>query len=320
MAPNPSSIARVAARVASERGRISRASASTSASTDDLRAAFRHCVEIVRARDYETYLCTLALPRASAPAAFAVRALNAETGSVVGNAESVDAAVARLMWWRETMTAGSAGTRAGHPVALATLAALGNEPNARARTWMRRMIEARIADARSDGPPRTIADLERYASDAHGSALTLALDACGVRNADADHAVSHLGKAIGLSALLRGTVAHAKQRRCYLPSDACARHGVSTESVYRMEPSEGVRNVAHEVASAAKGHLDSARAMASRVPDDAKPFLLQAVPVGRYLDALEARDFDVFDEAVAKGGAPLLTQGAIAWHAFKRAY
>jgi NADH dehydrogenase [ubiquinone] 1 alpha subcomplex assembly factor 6 len=87
-----------------------------------------------------------------------------------------------------------------------------------------------------------------------------------------------------------------------------------------MEPSEGVRNVAHEVASAAKGHLDSARAMASRVPDDAKPFLLQAVPVGRYLDALEARDFDVFDEAVAKGGAPLLTQGAIAWHAFKRAY
>ena len=93
--------------------------------------------------------------------------------------------------------------------------------------------------------------------------LTLALDACGVRNADADHAVSHLGQAIGLSALLRGTVAHAKQRRCYLPSDACARHGVSTESVYRMEPSEGVRNVAHEVASAAKGHLDSARAMAS---------------------------------------------------------
>jgi len=56
------------------------------------------------------------------------------------------------------------------------------------------------------------------------------------------------------------------------------------------------------------------------IPDDAKPFLLQAVPVGRYLDALEARDFDVFDEAVAKGGAPLLTQGAIAWHAFKRAY
>jgi NADH dehydrogenase [ubiquinone] 1 alpha subcomplex assembly factor 6 len=182
------------------------------------------------------------------------------------------------------------------------------------------MIEARIADARSDGPPRTVEDLERYASDAHGSALTLALDACGIRNADADHAVSHLGQAIGLSALLRGTVAHAKQRRCYLPSDACARHGVSTESVYRMEPSEGVRNVAHEVASAAKGHLDSARAMASRIPDEAKPFLLQAVPVGRYLDALEARDFDVFDEAVAKGGAPLATQGAIAWHAFKSTY
>ena len=95
---------------------------------------------------------------------------------------------------------------------------------------------------------------------------------------------------------------------------------MSTESVYRMEPSEGVRNVAHEVASVAKTHLDSARAMVSRIPDEAKPFMLQAVPVGRYLDALEARDFDVFDEAGAKGGAPLATQGAIAWNALRGTY
>ena len=61
---------------------------------DDLRAAFRHCVQLVRARDYETYLCTLSLPRERAPVAFAVRALNAETGSIVGNAESARARLA----------------------------------------------------------------------------------------------------------------------------------------------------------------------------------------------------------------------------------
>ncbi|CEG01557.1 Squalene/phytoene synthase [Ostreococcus tauri] len=289
---------------------------------DDLRAALRHCVEVVRARDYETYLCTLALPRALAPAAFAIRALNCETGSIVGSASSSDAAVARLMWWSDALVGddeGPGGTPA-HPVARAVAATLGPEPSARARTWLKRMVEARIRDAREDGPPREIIDLERYASDAHGSAMTLALDACGIRNTDADHAASHLGKAIGLSALLRGTTAHSRQRRCYLPIDVCARHGVSTESVYRMEPSEGVRSAAHEVACAAKAHLDSARAMTERVPKEAKPFFLQAVTVGRYLDALEARDFDVFDETVAKGGAPLATQGAIAWHAFRGTY
>ena len=286
---------------------------------DDLRAAFRHCVQLVRARDYETYLCTLSLPRESAPVAFAVRALNAETGSIVGNAESARAALARLMWWRETIGDGASGA-ATHPVATAISASFRGAPSARARRWIQNMREARIRDAETEGPPRDVKELERYASDAHGSALTLALDACGIRDADADHAASHLGKAVGLSALLRGTVAHARQRRCYLPTDACARHGVSTESVYRMEPSEGVRNVAHEVASVAKTHLDSARAMVSRIPDEAKPFMLQAVPVGRYLDALEARDFDVFDEGVAKGGAPLATQGAIAWNAFRGTY
>lgn len=311
-----------------------RSSSGTSTSSspsqrDELRAAFRHCVEVVRLRDYEAYLCTLHLPKPFIPIAFAVRALNAETGSVVGSADSVDAARMRLMWWRRAIDGlttrsddDEAKVEAGgqHPVLVALGAALGNAPSARAKTWMKRMIDARITDASASGPPGSVMDLERYASDAHGSALTLALDACGIRNADADHAASHLGKAIGLSALLRGTTAHAKQRRCYFPSDACARRGVSTESVYRLEPSEGARDVAHEVATVAKAHLDSARAMAERIPSDAKPFFLQAVPVGRYLDALEARDFDAFDEAVARGGPPLFTQCAVAWNAFRGTY
>ena len=121
---------------------------------DDLRAAFRHCVQLVRA-------------------------LNAETGSIVGNAESARAALARLMWWRETIGDGASGA-ATHPVATAISASFGGAPSARARRWMKNMIDARIRDAETEGPPRDVKELERYASDAHGSALTLALDACGI--------------------------------------------------------------------------------------------------------------------------------------------
>lgn len=41
----------------------------------------------------------------------------------------------------------------------------------------------------------------------------------GVKNVHADHAASHIGKAQGLTTLLRATPYHAQQRRVYLPID-----------------------------------------------------------------------------------------------------
>lgn len=57
--------------------------------------------------------------------------------------------------------------------------------------------------------------------------LYLQLAAVGVQNRDADHAASHLGKALGLTTLLRGTPFHASQRRSYLPIELCVQHNVS---------------------------------------------------------------------------------------------
>lgn len=43
-------------------------------------------------------------------------------------------------------------------------------------------------------------------------------------NTDADHAASHLGRAVGIATLLRGTAFHAQQRRCYLPLEVLAEY------------------------------------------------------------------------------------------------
>jgi len=314
---------------ASPRSFLTRAYASNSASSsraidDDVRASFRHCVALTRARDYETYLCTLHLSRAHAPAAFAVRAFNAETASIAGASSEDAVALAKLYWWRDVVERLASGADApeikGHPVARALSAVFGASPRVISRVLLKRMVDARIADVTSQGGVRDVAALEKYAADAHASALALTLDACGVANSECDHAASHLGRAIGLSALLRGTVAHARQRRCYLPREALARRGASVESVYRMESSEAIRDVAHEVASVAKGHLDSARGMEARVPREFRGFFLQATPTGRFLDALEARDFDVFDERVARVEASVFAQAQIAWNAYRKTY
>ncbi len=53
------------------------------------------------------------------------------------------------------------------------------------------------------------------------------LSAAGIKNSDADHAASHLGRAVGIATLLRGSPAHAAMRRSYLPVDLCAAARVS---------------------------------------------------------------------------------------------
>lgn len=297
-----------------------------------LRSAFQYCQSRVRQHDYENYLCTLALPAAHRPAALALRAFNVETASALGAVKEPHLALVRLRWWRDAVAAVHRDDDdvPDHPVAVALAAVLrGGRGGARTRRWMNAIVDARVRDAESNSPPLGVPYLEAYADATASSLLYLILDLCEVRHADADHAAAHLGKAIGIANLLRGTKAHAAQRRSYIPLDVAAKHGAATEDVYRATPTEGVRNAVHEVASVAKAHLDSARAMAPRLRADrlpsrasaiARAALLPAVGAGAYLDALEARDFDPFHPELVRGNPPLVTQARIAWAACRGRY
>lgn len=77
-------------------------------------------------------------------------------------------------------------------------------------------------------------------------------EAAEIKDTDLDHACSHLGKAVGITQLLRGTVYHAQRRRVYLPSDLMSREGVTEDQLTRGEPSADLNNVVYEVASNAK--------------------------------------------------------------------
>ena len=55
-------------------------------------------------------------------------------------------------------------------------------------------------------------------------------------------------------------------------------------------------------------------------PVSAAAVLLPAVATGAYLEALEARDFDVFHPELVRGNAPLVTQARIAWAAYNGRY
>ena len=84
--------------------------------------------------------------------------------------------------------------------------------------WFTRLIDQREKDLLDD-TIRTVEDLETYTENTSSLLQYLSLESLGVKNTNADHAASHIGKAVGICTLLRGTPYHASKRRCYLPLD-----------------------------------------------------------------------------------------------------
>lgn len=75
---------------------------------------------------------------------------------------------------------------------------------------------------------RDLTELENYAEETYSSLMYLGLECLGVKNIKADHVASHIGKAQGLSILLRATPYHSSKRRCYLPLDLVTKVPIHT--------------------------------------------------------------------------------------------
>lgn len=99
---------------------------------------------------------------------------------------------------------------------------------------------------------------------------------------------------------------------------------LAQEDVYAGKVTEGMRDVVLSVASNAKGHLDEARALSSRLPKGASQVLLSSVGCARYLQALESANFDPFHASLQSRpgvqGAPLTHILAVKYHMLMGTY
>lgn len=98
----------------------------------------------------------------------------------------------------------------------------------------------------------------------------------------------------------------AAKRQLSMPADVAAQHGVVDEAVFRAgSEAPGMRDAVFAIATRAMDELITARtdlkADGGRVkPGVAVPLFLAAVPAERYLQRLEAADFDVFSQELLK--------------------
>ena len=143
----------------------------------------------------------------------------------------------------------------------------------------------------TNAPYPTIEALEKYAESTYSTLLYLTLQSLPLNSLTADHIASHIGKAAGIVAVLRGLPllafppppnhhsnstrlggmvqdqrGRSQQGVVTLPLEIMAEHGVREEDVLRQGgEAEGLRDAVFAVATRASDHLITARTMLQNV-------------------------------------------------------
>ncbi|KAG9094655.1 hypothetical protein FS749_012077 [Ceratobasidium sp. UAMH 11750] len=260
--------------------------------TNDVNA---YCRALVRKHDYEAYLCSYFYPRAAQPGYFALRAFNIELAMIRETVSKPIIGKMRMRFWRDAIESIAQNRPAKHPIAIALHEA---SQKANLSTYhLKRMVDARDADLDRDSYA-TLDSVTQYAESTSSTLMYLLLNLLHQGTSDTNtHAASHVGVAHSFATLLRGLPFHASRRRMVVPVEITAKHQVRQEEVFRMGgDAAGIDDAVFEFATAANDNLLTARDRFkdSRVPAEAMPAFLLAVPVASYLSRLEAVNFDAF--------------------------
>ena len=288
-----------------------------------MRTALQYCIEQVQRSDPTDYLAILFAPAPLRPSLFTLRAFWIELSRIRQTTKDVRIASMKLSWWNSTVKQLYTQPLApppSQPVVVMLHFLL--QRHSLTQRLFTRLIQAKLSDVEY-APPAGIAELDAYNESTYSSLLYLAMQCTSTQQASvqADHVASHVGKAVGLCRLLQSLPAQAREQRCYIPTAIMQQCKVDEASVYRGEGGDGLREAVFELASNAKAHIRHARSHCSGLSKEQVSVLLDVVAVERWLDQLEAVNFDVFDARLVdidrQGLEPLKLRWALWNHARK---
>lgn len=167
----------------------------------------------------------------------------------------------------------------------------------------------------------TIAELENYSNATVSQLLYSTLECLDIRDVQADHVASHIGKSVGLVNHIRSIPFHAAKERVLIPNDLLILHKVSQQEILRGTTSgehSGLKSVVFDLAAQANSHLLSARKGNGTVKNEAKVAFLAAVAVDQFLQRLQLVDFNIFHKRMASGSGLLPLK--MWWYKMRKLY
>ncbi len=215
----------------------------------------------------------------------ALRTLNLELVRLPELVSNPTIGVMRMKFWQESLDKTFAGNPPREPICLLLHKSLqdledraGSATAKSVKFWLSRLVRTR--EKHMDNRPYTsLASLEEYAENTYSTLMYATLAMMPLRSMHVDHLASHIGKACGIVAVLRGIPVLAAPAQpvktpggmeaptthkptLLLPLDIMAEAGVKEEEVFRQGPNApGLQDAVFKVATRANDHLITAREM-----------------------------------------------------------
>ena len=241
-----------------------------------------------RTSDYDAHLIRRFVPPPIQDTYAALRTLNLELVRLPDIVSNPTIGVMRMKFWQESLDKTFAGNPPREPICLLLHKATqeleqraGGSAKTSLKFWISRLVKTR--EKHMDSRPFTsLATLEEYAENTYSTLMYATLASMPMRSMHVDHLASHIGKACGIVAVLRGIpilaapsppvntptgqVAGPKEPTLLLPLDIMAEAGVKEEEVFRQGPeAPGLQDAVFQVATRANDHLITAREMLKRL-------------------------------------------------------
>ncbi|RDL39693.1 uncharacterized protein BP5553_04033 [Venustampulla echinocandica] len=258
----------------------------------DVNGARSYCAGLLQKFDSPSYVLQTFIPASAKDAYLAIRALNIELARIPDLVSNPTVGALRMQFWRDNLTRTFAGTPPKEPVAILLHTALqslrSRHPGLSTsvmKGWFMRIVN--IREQYMDNRPFTTIDaLETYAENTYSTLLYLTLATIPLNSMSTDHVASHIGKATGIAAILRGLPLLAfppppnhhsnnaafsgalggsvggRQGAVVLPLEVMAEAGVREEDIYRQgADAPGLRDAVFTIATRANDHLITAGEM-----------------------------------------------------------
>ncbi|KAI9297564.1 hypothetical protein K502DRAFT_312675 [Neoconidiobolus thromboides FSU 785] len=260
-----------------------------------------YCNNLVRNGDYEHYLVSLFTPKLVREGYIALRAFNLETSTIKDQVSNSNIGQMRFLFWKETIDNIYKGNPPHQPVALELFKAIQSSPLS--ATFFKKVINEKANQFNSEHF-NSIEDLDAYGENTASSLLYLHAELLGIRDGKLDHILSHLGKAIAITNLIRSLPYYLSNKEMIIPSQTLALNTVSQQQMYQAfenkKMTESMKNCIFEVATRANDHLITANSMMRDYQDKQHlkwgfPAVLSGVPTVYLLKKMEGLDFDIFD-------------------------
>lgn len=229
----------------------------------------------LRTSDYPSYILQTFIPPSARDANLAIRAFNIDVARVADQVSNTTVGKIRLQFFRDAIDRCYTGHAPKEPV-LTLISKVLHDGTPLSKSFWSKIISAR-EQYLGNVTFTTLAALESYAESTYSSLQYLSLESMHYRSTDLDHVASHIGKAAGITAVLRGTPLMAApgpnslSAAVLLPVDICAQHGLRQEDVIRRGgEAEGLKDVIFTIATRANDHLITAREMLEKASDEGK--------------------------------------------------